>query len=130
MYLFLALSYSPFSELGLQHHAQLFAALFYRQDWYVTCLIRNYLITCAGFKPEGLVLFLPFLALALTTLVSGRIADRVISARLLSVVNTRRVFQSLGTGTSALVLLLLVFTEVDKTTAMIYTVSNSLNRER
>lgn len=82
---------------------------------------------CAGFKPEGLVFFLPFLAQALTTLVSGRIADRVISARLLSVVNTRRAFQSLGTGTSALVLLLLVFTDVDKATAMIYTVSTLNN---
>jgi hypothetical protein len=69
------------------------------------------------------VFFLPFLAQALTTLVSGRIADRVISTGLLSVVNTRRVFQLLGTGTSALVLLLLVFTPVDKTTAMIYMVS-------
>jgi ACS family sodium-dependent inorganic phosphate cotransporter len=104
-------------------YAMLFAHFAMNWGFYILLnYLPIYFTDKIGFKPEGLVFFLPFLAQALTTLVSGRIADRVISTGLLSVVNTRRVFQLLGTGTSALVLLLLVFTPVDKTTAMIYMV--------
>eukprot|EP01121_Diplochlamys_sp_Union-15-3_P003145 TRINITY_DN1299_c0_g1_i1.p2 TRINITY_DN1299_c0_g1~~TRINITY_DN1299_c0_g1_i1.p2 ORF type:complete len:509 (-),score=67.58 TRINITY_DN1299_c0_g1_i1:90-1616(-) len=86
--------------------------------------LPSYMKDKLGFdlQKSGIFSFLPYMAMAIFTMSSGRIADFIIQKKLLSVVGTRKLMQTLGMISPALFLSITSFTNPTKYEAVAYMV--------